>query len=742
MRRIFFAFIPILLFRVDVSARDLIHVTIQKDAVELLRGWPLERRWYAVAVQSLVAAGARRIFIDIAFPFADVGHPESDEFFYYALTKHDNVFLLASEEGLRADSVVVMGNYKLPASRFFTTFSSNFQLRHGMLWLKTNESLSLVSALLDQSILPSSVLMALPETDAAADYSLLQVVQSPIPCRDLDVVISIDYPGVTSYVLTQTSSRLFSTTELQLHAVEKLYAGAYLKKWPGWVIGAAMSLGLSPLLLSFFSRMRISFGVLSLVICGLVFGGMKFLNVYVAPYWYSIFLLPLSLVAHGYFSQVVERRSQRSASRSEILPQPSASQLPTADIDEFQYKLKFYEHLQNQIPPEEIKELCEKSGLLYHQDSPLRQLLQKAKKISETDVPVMLFGESGTGKEMLARFIHECSSRSAQPFVAVNCGSFNENLIESELFGHEAGAFTGAQKRKMGRFELANGGSLFLDEIGETSPAVQVKLLRVLQEESFERVGGIESVRVSVRIITATHQNLQSAIRHKHFREDLFYRLNGISLVIPPLRERASDIEHLFKVFLFVRNPDIKISPSIVDWLKIQPWPGNVRELKTATERAIINAQLQNRKFLLPADFELQNARGAPQKDEEALSEQILSRLRQHQFKHRSISAVASELAIHRATVTEYLRGWIIRFMLEHDVDPSQICRALNGNPIVLNGKQLEERVQNYIQSIRDKISEGLGRRESDSEIRLGRFKNLPSEFDDDLAQLIQRLRK
>jgi DNA-binding NtrC family response regulator len=742
MRRLILFFILVFLISpLEAVEGDFIHVTIDRAAVEVLQGWPLDRRWYAVAIRNLASAGARRIFIDIAFPFADVGHPESDEFFFHELRQRDNAFLLCPEESLVSDSVAVLGSYKLPNRRFFTTFSSIFKLEHDMLSLTINETPSLVSALLqNQLAAPRSVLIAFPDSDLAADYSFLQVVQSAIPCNGRDVIIALDYPGVTSYLLTQTNQRQFSTTQIQLRAVKKMRAGEYLIKWPAWLTGLLMMIGVTPLMLAFFTNRKRLLGVLSFALCTLAFVSMKFADIYLGSAWLAILLLPASTVAFACYRKAVSRHMPPSIAQPESHPQPLAS--ANSEIHELQYKLKFYEHLQDQLPPSEIEDATEKSGIIYHRDSPLKPLLQKAQKIAETDVPVMLFGESGTGKEMLAQFIHRSSSRSSRLFVAINCGSFNENLIESELFGHEAGAFTGAQKLKIGRFEVADGGTLFLDEIGETSPAVQVKLLRVLQEGSFERVGGTQSVRVSVRIVTATHQDLREAIESKNFRADLFYRLNGISLTIPPLRERTMDVPPLFRSIVFAKNPEMKISQAVIDWLQMQTWSGNVRELKTAIERALINAQLKSRKFFLPADFELQNARETPSDNHEELSQQILNSLRRHEFKHRSISAVAAELSVHRVTVTEYLRGWIIRFMVQHDLNLDQVCRELNGSPIILNGKQLEERVQKYITGIHDRIRDGVAGSETDSEIRLGRFKNLPGAFDDDLAQLVKRLRK
>jgi Nif-specific regulatory protein len=205
----------------------------------------------------------------------------------------------------------------------------------------------------------------------------------------------------------------------------------------------------------------------------------------------------------------------------------------------------------------------------------------------------MIRGESGTGKELIAHAIHYNSARAKKPFVKVSCGALPETLIESELFGYEKGAFTGAMDQKKGRFELAEGGTLFLDEIGEINPATQVKLLRVLQEREFERLGGTDSLKANVRLIAATNKDLETAITERTFREDLFYRINVFTIFAPPLRERKADImllaDHFLEKYGHEHEKSIKrISTPAIDMLMSYHWPGNVRELENTIERAVL----------------------------------------------------------------------------------------------------------------------------------------------------------
>lgn len=224
---------------------------------------------------------------------------------------------------------------------------------------------------------------------------------------------------------------------------------------------------------------------------------------------------------------------------------------------------------------------------------PMQQVMEFVQKVADSDSTVMIQGESGTGKELVARMLHFNSLRRDRPLVPVNCGAIPENLLESELFGHEKGAFTGATHARMGRFELAHGGTIFLDEIGELSLPLQVKLLRVLQEREFERVGGNRTIHVDVRIIAATNQDLETMVEEKRFRQDLFYRLNVIPIVIPPLRERRTDIPLLIDHFLARFNQSkhtevVGLDDEALRLLTEYDWPGNIRELENMMERLAV----------------------------------------------------------------------------------------------------------------------------------------------------------
>jgi nitrogen regulation protein NR(I) len=246
--------------------------------------------------------------------------------------------------------------------------------------------------------------------------------------------------------------------------------------------------------------------------------------------------------------------------------------------------------------PVELGEARSVHPAIIGQSRIMQEIYKQLGRVAATPVTVLIRGESGTGKELIARAIYQHSDRAGRPYIAVNCAAIPETLLESELFGHERGAFTGAQARRIGRFEQASGGTLFLDEIGDLSPGTQSKLLRVLQEQCFHRLGGDETIQVDVRVLAATHCDLEAAIQEQEFREDLFYRLSVVTIRLPPLRERADDIPDLVRFFiqrharaLGVVSPSIQ--PEAIAFFQSQPWPGNVRELENVLRQVLLLAR-------------------------------------------------------------------------------------------------------------------------------------------------------
>jgi two-component system nitrogen regulation response regulator NtrX len=297
----------------------------------------------------------------------------------------------------------------------------------------------------------------------------------------------------------------------------------------------------------------------------------------------------------------------------------------------------------------------------------IRLLREHIRMIAKGNSRVLVLGESGTGKELIARLLHEDSDRAGRPFIEVNCAAIPQELIESELFGHEKGSFTGAFERKKGKFELADEGTLFLDEVGDMSPSTQAKVLRVIETQEFQRVGGSKNIKVDVRIIAATNKDLSEEVRNGTFREDLFYRLNVIPIHVPPLRERKEDIPALIEHFLEhlaaeYRQKPKKITPEALKLLESYDWPGNIRELRNMTERLVImtpSQTIEKKNIILgesdtPDYFAIRTLREARDAFEKTF---IIRRLEENNW---NISKTAEILQIERSNLHKKIKAYAI----------------------------------------------------------------------------------
>jgi two-component system response regulator AtoC len=309
----------------------------------------------------------------------------------------------------------------------------------------------------------------------------------------------------------------------------------------------------------------------------------------------SVKPLVIMMSGHGTIESAVA--CMRSGAFDYLLKPFSLNQVEVLvrKAESYRQVLKVNEYLSHEIVG--TRDLLGESG-------PMKAIRQIIRKVGPTDATVLISGENGTGKELIANEIFKASSRSSAPYIKVNCAAVSETLIESEFFGHEKGSFTGATERREGRFELANGGTLLLDEISEVSPRVQAKLLRVLQEREFERVGGAKTIKVDVRVLATTNRDLKKAVANGEFRQDLYYRLNVVPLAAPPLRDRQDDIMLLAEAMLHTacRSYGVKVrgfSKEACEALLRHDWPGNVRELQNTIERAVILAE--ENKFIEPA---------------------------------------------------------------------------------------------------------------------------------------------
>jgi two-component system, NtrC family, response regulator HydG len=332
---------------------------------------------------------------------------------------------------------------------------------------------------------------------------------------------------------------------------------------------------------------------------------------------------------------------------------------------------------ENVLLRETVAEVA-RPGELIGQSAPMRKIVDAIETVGPTDATVLITGESGTGKELVARAIHQASPRRFHPLVVIHCGALTETLLESELFGHEKGAFTGAQYRKKGKFEIAEGGTVFLDEIGDITLKTQTDLLRVLQEREITRVGGNQIIKVDFRCVAATNKNLENLIEEGKFRPDLFYRLNVFRIELPPLRARREDIpplvDHFVRKFSLAMNKRItRVSPSAMNQLQQQPWLGNVRELENAVERAMVVGQepeLREQEFIFKPQTDVRP--GGSSKTLEDMERAHILRVVKECGGNQSHAA--DVLDIDRVTLYHKLKkyGWT-RTSLDRDKKPDEV---------------------------------------------------------------------
>lgn len=346
---------------------------------------------------------------------------------------------------------------------------------------------------------------------------------------------------------------------------------------------------------------------------------------------------------------------------------------------------------QVRLPGEDDDDVGTAGMLLRGQSKPMQEVYKLIGKVAGSDTPLLIRGETGVGKELVARAIHAHSGRKSRPIVAINCTALNEHLLDDELFGHEPGAFTDAVKLRKGRFEYAHGGTLFLDEVGDMPPPLQSKLLRVLETREVSRIGSSESIKVDVRVVSATHCDLESAIMAGRFREDLFYRLNGVTIHVPPLRERGEDLQMLAEHFLLksaeeAGHPPPIVEPGVWDLLRQYSWPGNVRQLQNVIRRAVLVSRGQ----ITAADIVFTDSR-SPQShqaiQQECGEEQALAGLR---------AAVRWALQTGRTNLYSVLHDMLEReliklAMVELDGNQTQVAKRLG-----MARNTLHSRVQTY----------------------------------------------
>ena len=610
--------------------------------------------------------------------------------------------------------------------------------------------------------------------------SFIDLLKSKDDSLDLSgkmIIVGVTVPGVTILKATPLS-QTFPATLIHATVAENIINQNYLRDIPKvfyyliFIILPFIALGIWQYIPKNFRILAtLSFLLIYWFISILIF---KYLH-YIMPLFYPslVFLFAYlflylterkqHLLKHVYIKHLLEDQvAQKEAKLKEAKDKLLEYQEMLVDKDKKSEELlqlaterkKAILQLENELRdlqvyliPQKPHSLEEFNDIIHSPDSRMKEVLELVNRIRTDDIPVLIIGETGSGKELIARAIHKTSLRSNKPFIAINCGSLTETLLESELFGHEKGSFTGAHTRRKGRFELGNGGTIFLDEITETSPSFQAKLLRVLQENSFERVGGEETILVNVRMIAASNRDLQTEIDQGTFRSDLFYRLNGFPIRIPPLRERVEDIPFLAHYFLqkYDYKPVEKFSDQTIEAFKTYQWPGNVRELENIVRRAAILAKSDNRDLIRLTDLaeEIINSLSSidPEQIYHSFESQILETLRSYKFSHSAISQTAKVLGNRdRGTITEHLRGLCFRELVNSNFDIKSTAITISASNDLTVIERVEKKINEYIKNLHPLPD--ITTIDNSKLTTLPQFKGLPQKYYPFLSQVIQYLKK
>lgn len=760
-------------------ADSVVIISIDADDIEKLGGWPLKRTYYALLVSELTNLEVKKIGIEILLSsnvalqsvYNDLLNEEigkSKRVVVSSLVTDENKF---GEKFDRDSLIYSQPKIDLPQiqSGHLNYFSNGGLFVPSSIYVNGKREKAFSIALAGDNFSNIETLMKINlycSWKKFTHYSLIEffkAVESDEPSlknlKDKIVLIGVTDPTIAKTLHSNYDDEL-PGVGLHALALDNILTGRLITKQFSWFINAAALIFLI-LCVQFGKRNRAAL----LLSPGIIYFAVTFLllNFMYIEVSYSFFILPLLFVLGAesafYFLRTKialdETYSETEALRSALsykgdqlaklqkeiehgngLEAETLLQKIKLLQDEIT-KLKEYDEANNSVivPVENVVKNF--NGIVYCSQE-IDNIVNIIKKISSTNATALISGESGSGKELIAHAIHDLSERKKQNFVALNCAALPETLLESELFGHVRGAFTNAIGDKKGLFELADGGTIFLDEVGETSELFQAKLLRVIQFGEFQKVGSPETKHVDVRIIAATNRNIEQLVKQKKFREDLYYRLNVLRIELPPLRERKDDIEVLANYFMKRENPSLQISRAVMQSLVNNEWHGNVRELESIIKRVAIFAASENRNVIklgdLPDDYR--------KYEKLSLENLILDSLRSKKFSHSSINETAKELGnLSRTMVTENFRGIFFREYVKFDFNLEKSISEIAGSDDNDTLEKIRSKTSVYLENVRKDLVKIENRNfETVKNSFPAKYKNLPSRYHQYLDLIIKRM--
>ncbi|MCK5146062.1 sigma 54-interacting transcriptional regulator [bacterium] len=786
---------------------DFLMISIGEEDIQTLGGWPLSRDYYGLLLHGLTSMGADVVAIDLLLDSPSAAHPERDrqlaEFMETGPPVVLSMVFSKFSTGVAEIPVMPLDIFRNVSSQGFSNFHEAGKLRRAPVSTSAEDStyLSLgaemarialgahIQAYVERSILyffdgrriirkifidrdGCMLLPGSPSLTSLRQMGLLEALQliadstSALDLHGVKVIVAATAPGLP-VLLQSASGETVPAAFIHAMAAQTILDQKWLRQIPAffallvWILIVMLTLQL----------MRIKqFGFRMLSMTGLVLVILllswliKIIFGIVLPMADGVAAVILTLVAAVIIEQKKiqkhwfvksEAYRQRLAGSRDALAMAEAEFMAMsagtdAQSDELARSRRHIARLEKQV--RDIESYTSSStlsgrsygGLIHAAGSPLEKVLKLIDTVAAGDLPIIIQGETGTGKELVARAIHRNSERMHAPFVAINCGALSENLLESELFGHEKGAFTGAHMRRKGRFELADGGTLFLDEITETAPAFQARLLRVLQEGAFERVGGEKTIRCSVRIVAATNRDIKRDVEESSFRADLYYRLNGMTLTLPPLRDRHGDLPVLIEHFLKEHaGPSVDgVSTAAMEQMDYYAWPGNIRELENAIRRAIMVAKGHSRRLIQVSDLppEMAEISAEVHAAYQPLEDQVLNSLRSFDFSRSAISQTAKLLGDRdRGTITEYFRGLCFESFVDNDFNQADAVKQLADSTDAEVLQKLNVKFESYLDNLKKSLENSD--RDMVSRDRLhSAFKGLPKKYHAALEAVIIHL--
>jgi transcriptional regulator with GAF, ATPase, and Fis domain/CHASE2 domain-containing sensor protein len=757
---------------------NIIIVHFSEEDIARIGPWPIKRNYYALLINQLTNLGVKRIGLEVFLSSRLVTQSIYDNLLLKEIEKSGRVVLSSV-----AGSIVEKGNYFETDSLSYPSAKLlNEELLSGHInYLKDNHY-KIPITLKNNDIYEKAFSLQLSEISVEKDYLIINFISSWEKIekysalefaelvysqsselnkfKDKIVIIGISDPQISSAIQTPFDEQL-PGAGLHFFAVDNILNSRDIndKFYPisvilfllivtGFIIYRSVS----------DKRVTIKYvtaGVL-IVLLSFIVSAIFFWQISASFFVIPFFVLIITDIAL-YFIQgkeelkgaldettalrnlLISKENELSKLQSEVQASGKESTQLQDKINALQNDIKKLKGSEDDRSEAEIKSFGAAEnfyGLIYSSDS-MRKVVELIRKAAPTDTTILITGESGTGKELAAKAFHLLSKRKDKNFISVNCAALQDSLLESELFGHERGSFTGAVADKQGRFELADGGTIFLDEIGETSENFQAKLLRVLQSGEIEKVGSTKLYRVNVRVVAATNKNLSELMKEKIFREDLFYRLNVINIDLPALRERKEDINVLAKSFIESESAEMQISKAALQALNDYSWKGNVRELESIIKRAVIFADSEKRNMIqlndLPKEIVRETSYG--------FDDLVIESLRSKKFSHSSIVETAKELGnVNRTMVSENLRGLVLKALVENEFEIEKAATNISGT----DDEDVNERVRSKIQTFLTNIEKDLRKsQEKDFVMLKGKFsskyKNLPTKFHSYLDEVIKR---